>query len=86
MNILIAVAAFAAAQTAPAAPVDHSQHNPAQRVEEQQGQHQPAQQQDHANMMKHCHDKMAKMHKSMHEKHGNRADNPSDQRNSRLGK
>ena len=39
MTFIFAVAAFAAAQAAPAAPVDHSQHNPAQHAQHQQGQH-----------------------------------------------
>jgi len=39
MTILLAAAALAAAQTAPA-PVDHSQHSPAQHAQHQQGQQQ----------------------------------------------
>lgn len=39
MNLILAAAAFAAAQAAPAAPVDHSQHSPAEHAQHQQGQH-----------------------------------------------
>lgn len=38
MNILLVAVAVAAAQGAPAAPVDHSQHSPAQHAQHQQGQ------------------------------------------------
>lgn len=37
MNILFVAAAFAAAQAAPSAPVDHSQHNAAQHAQHQKG-------------------------------------------------
>ena len=72
MSMLIAALAFAAAQAAQAAPVDHSQHTAAQHAQkqEQQAQHLPGQHQNHAEMMKHCQDMMTKMHKSMHEGDG----------------
>lgn len=78
MNILISAVALAAAQTAPAV-IDHSQHSPARHAQ-QQGQHQ-----NHAEMMKHCHEMMAKMHKSMHEGHGNQPMSQSDQHKGHSG-
>jgi hypothetical protein len=84
MNILFAAVALAAAQTSPTASVDHSQHNAAQQAK-QQGQHQQGQHQDHSEMMKHCHEMMVKMHKSMHEGHGGQPSGQADKHKDHQG-
>ena len=65
MNILIAAAALAAAQAAPAAPVDHKQHSPAEHAQHQQGEHQ-----QHQGMHKCCKEVDGKMQCQMMQGHG----------------
>lgn len=67
MNILIAVAAMAAAQTSPAAPVDHSQHSPAQHAQHQQATGDHAQ---HKGEHKCCKEVNGKMECQMMKGHG----------------
>lgn len=69
MTMLLAAVALAAAQSAPAASVDHSQHTPAQQAQHQQGQQQ-GQHAQHQGEHKCCKKVNGKMECQMMKGHG----------------